>query len=249
VFGMMLLLLGLAQPAMAADKSEWGITLTPADKSVELSPDTLIVFTFSQPIRMTNNKELTKQSWTSLIQLTDGKKKKVPFAVNWNQAKRVVTIDPAGNLEAGQSFRVTLPAKKLKNNRGQANPQVSITFSTRKPVDTIAPRATILPGHGAKQVKLQEKVTLQFAEEVRLASGEVLSSKTAGPLVRLTDETGASVAHTITWNKSKRMLTVKPRGKWQPFRTYQVELLSGLLQDTAGNQNPTQRSSFATGAK
>ncbi|MFD2368924.1 Ig-like domain-containing protein [Brevibacillus sp. GCM10020057] len=249
VFGMLLLLAGAAQPALAADKPGWGIVITPADQSVDVAPATQVILTFSGPVRLTNNKEPTKQTWTSLIQLTDGKKRKVPFSAEWDKAKRVLTIDPVGNLEAGQSFTVKLPEKKLKNDRGQVNPEVSVAFSTKKPVDTIAPRAAILPGHGAKQVKLQEKVTLQFAEEVRLASGDVLSSKTAGPLVRVTDDAGANVAHTVTWNKSKRMLTVKPKGKWQPYRTYQVELLPGLLQDTAGNGNPSQRSSFTTGAK
>ncbi|WNC14831.1 Ig-like domain-containing protein [Brevibacillus brevis] len=247
--GMVVLLVFMARPTMAAEGSAWGIKLSPADKAGEVAPDTLVTLSFSGPVRLMNNKEPANSSWTSMIQLTDSKKKRVPFTVSWNKASRTVTIDPVGNLEAGQTFKVTLPAKKLKNERGQVNPEVTSVFSTKKPVDKIAPLATILPGHGAKQVKLQDKVTLQFSEEVLLSSGGTLSSKTAGPLVRLTDEAGASIAHTITWNKSKRMLTVKPKGKWLPYKTYQIEVLPGLLRDTAGNPNPAQRSTFTTGAK
>lgn len=239
----------VAQPAMGADGSSWGMKMAPTDRAAEVSVESLITITFAQPVRLTNNKELTNQSWLSIISLTDSKKKRVPYTVNWSKSLRMVTIDPVGNLEAGQSFQVVIPAKKIKNDRGQVNPEASITFSTKKGVDTIAPRATILPGHGAKQVKLQEKVTMQFAEDVFLIDGSILASKTAGALVRLTDDTGASVAHTITWNKSKRMLTVKPRGKWQPYKSYQIELVPGLLRDAAGNLNPVQRSSFTTGAK
>ncbi|MDR7318672.1 Ig-like domain-containing protein [Brevibacillus nitrificans] len=249
VVGMLVLMMLVAQPALGAEGNAWGIKVTPADQSVDLSPNIRVELTFPEKVRLLNNKELTNQSWMSIIQLTDSKKKKVPYTVSWNKNLRTVTIDPVGNLEAGQTFKVTLPVKKLKNDQGQSNPEVSSTFSIKKPVDTIAPRATILPGHGAKQVKLQEKVTLQFAEEVTLVSGEILASKTAGPLVRVTDEMGTSVAHTITWNKSKRMLTVKPKGKWQPHQTYLIELVPGLLRDTAGNNNPLQRSVFTTGAK
>lgn len=249
VLGMVMLLLLAVQPASGADGSAWGVKMTPADKAADVSVEAPITITFAQPIRLLNNKELTNQSWLSIIKLTDSKKKRVPFTVNWNKSLATLTIDPVGNLEAGQSFHVMIPAKKVKNDRGQKNPEVSVTFSTKKAVDTIAPRATILPGHGAKQVKLADKVTLQFAEDVFLVDGSVLASKTAGVLVRLTDDTGASVAHTITWNKSKRMLTVKPRGKWQPYKTYQVELVPGLLRDAAGNTNAIQRSSFTTGAK
>lgn len=249
VLGMVMFLLLAAQPAMGADGSSWGMKMAPTDKSADVSVESLITITFAQPIRLMNNKELTNQSWLSIVQLTDSKKKRVPFAVNWSKSQRTVTIDPVGNLEAGQSFYVMIPAKKIKNERGQVNPEASITFSTKKAVDTIAPRATILPGHGAKQVKLQEKVTMQFAEDVFLVDGSILTSKTSGALVRLTDDTGANVAHTITWNKSKRMLTVKPRGKWQPYKNYQIELVPGLLRDAAGNVNPAQRSSFTTGAK
>ncbi|QRG67675.1 Ig-like domain-containing protein [Brevibacillus choshinensis] len=247
--GMVIFLLLAVQPAMGADGSSWGMKMTPTDKATDVSVDTQITVTFAQPVRLMNSKELTNSSWLSIIKLTDGKKKRVPFTANWGKSQRTLTIDPVGNLEAGQSFEVMIPAKKVKNDRGQANPEASVTFSTKKAVDTIAPRATIFPGHGAKQVKLTEKVTLQFAEDVFLVDGNVLASKTAGALVRLTDDTGASIAHSITWNKSKRMLTVKPRGKWQPYKNYQVELVPGLLRDGAGNINAVQRSSFTTGAK
>lgn len=249
VLGMVMLLLLTAQPAMGADGSSWDVKMTPTDKAADVPVESQITITFAQPVRLMNNKELTNQSWLSIMKLTDSKKKRVPFTVNWSKAQRTLTIDPVGNLEAGQSFHVMIPAKKLKNDRGQVNPEASVTFSTKKAVDTIAPKATILPGHGAKQVKLADKLTLQFAEDVFLVDGSVLASKTSGNLVRLTDDTGASVAHTITWNKSKRMLTVKPRGKWQPFKHYQVELVPGLLRDASGNINPVQRSSFTTGAK
>ncbi|MCG5251390.1 Ig-like domain-containing protein [Brevibacillus agri] len=243
------MLLAFSQAAWAKDASNWKISVSPTDKATEVAADAVITLTFSGTVRLANSRDITDKSLLSIVQLVDEKKKKVPFTAKWNKTARSIVIDPVGNLEAGKAYRVTLLAKKLKDARGELNPELSAAFTTKKPVDNIAPQAIILPGHGAKQVKLEEKVTLQFAEEVTLASGGALSSKTAAGLVRLTDEKGQAVPHTVTWNKSKRMLSIKPKGKWQPHTSYQVSLAGGLLQDQAGNVNKSQWSSFTSGAK
>ncbi|WP_242773391.1 Ig-like domain-containing protein [Brevibacillus parabrevis] len=243
------ILLVFSHSAAAKEPSSWKVNILPEDKAVGVAVDDVITMTFSGAIQLKNSRDITDKSWLSLVQLVDEKKKKVAFAVKWNDSAKSLVIDPVGNLEAGKTYRVTLLAKKLKDARGELNPELSVAFATKAPVDNIAPQAVILPGHGAKQVKSGEKVTLQFAEEVALVSGETLSSKTAGKLVRVTDEQGRAVPHTVTWNKSKRTLTVKPKGKWQPYTSYQVHLVGGLLQDRAGNVNNSQSSSFTSGAK
>lgn len=249
VIGLVSLMM-MAQPASAKSVDDWGVRVTPADRTTEVAPDAVITVTFAERVLLKNNKELTNKSLSSLVQLTDAKKKRVPFTAKWDKASRILTVDPVGNLEAGQSYTFTLLEQKLVNGQKRLNPKVNSTFSTKKAVDNIAPRAVILPGHGAKQVKLQDKVTLSFAEEVALVDGRPFVSKTAGSLVRVTDDKGTAYAHTVTWNKSKRTLTVKPKGgKWQPHTTYQVTLAAGKLKDNAGNLNAAQVSSFSTGGK
>lgn len=243
-----MLLLG-SQPAWAKSATDWGVRISPADKSTEIDPDQVITMRFAQAVTLKNSKELTDKSFLSLISFTDAKKKKVPFTAKWNKSNATVTIDPIGNLEAGVTYRVSLLPTKVKDRRGTLNPEIVSTFTTKKPVDNISPQAVILPGHGAKNVKLQEKVTLQFAEQISLVKGGILVSKNAGALVRVTDGKGALVPHTVTWNKSKRMLTVKPKGKWNPHTRYQVSLLPGLVKDEAGNVNQGQSVSLLTGAK
>lgn len=244
------LFLLMAQSAWAKAGDSWGVKVAPTERSAGIDPEAVITFTFSQQIKLASSKDITDKSLLSVVQLTDAKKKRVPFTAKWNKTKRIITVDPVGNLEAGQSYNVTLVEKKLKDAKGQFNPEVTSTFSTKKPVDNIAPKAVILPGDGAKQAKLQDKVTLQFAEDVVLTDGNILSSKTAAALVRVTDAKGLPVAHTVTWNKSKRTITVKPKGgAWLPHTSYQVSVMSGKLKDAAGNVNPAQSSRFATGAK
>ncbi|MGG1659161.1 Ig-like domain-containing protein [Brevibacillus sp. NRS-1366] len=244
------LLLLMTQSAWAKGESDWGVKVTPTDKTAQIDPEAVITLSFSQQIKLANSKEMTDKTLLSVVQLTDAKKKRVPFTAKWNKTNRTITVDPVGNMEAGQSYKVTLLEKKLKDAKGQLNPEVSSTFATKNPVDNIAPKAVILPGDGAKQVKLQDKVTLQFAEEVFLTDGNILSSKTVATLVRITDAKGSQVSHTVTWNKSKRTVTIKPKGgAWLPHTSYQVSVIAGQLKDAAGNVNPSQSSRFATGAK
>ncbi|MFP3391525.1 Ig-like domain-containing protein [Brevibacillus sp. SIMBA_040] len=243
------LLLLMTQSAWAKGESDWVVRITPTNNAAQIDPESVITLSFSQQIKLASNKEITEKALVSAIQLTDTKKKKISFTAKWNKTNRSVTVDPVGNLEAGQTYKVTLLEKKLKDTKGQLNPEVNSTFSTKKPVDQIPPKAVILPGDGAKQVKLQEKITLQFAEDVFLKDGTILSSKTAAGLIQVKDAKGTVIPHTVTWNKSKRTITVKPKGaSWLPHTSYQINLIGGQLKDAEGNMNPSQSSRFSTGA-
>jgi Bacterial Ig-like domain len=240
--------LGVEQPVHAKSDGAWNVSISPAQGAKEVATDALIIMKFSEQVSLRNKKALTDTSISTFVQLKNEKNRHVKFTAKWNKNDRTITVDPVGNLEEGQQYTVTLVEKKLINGRSQLNSKVSQTFTTSKTVDRIAPQAIILPGHGAKKVKLQEKLTFQFVEDVALINGEALSSKNVSSLVQIRDSKGKEVAYTITWNKSKRMLTVKPKGgKWQPHTTYQVSLSAGKVKDLAANRNPGQSSSFSTG--
>jgi Bacterial Ig-like domain len=235
-------------PAAAKDGGgAMAVAIKPADGTQNVPADALITLTFAEPVRLKNNRELTDKSILSIVKLVNGQNKRVPFTAKWDSKQRTITLDPEGLLEEGQRFTLTLLEQKLKDAKGRVNQAVTGTFTTRPSVDNIAPVAVILPGHGAKSVKLQQKITVQFAEEVVLKDGGTLSSKNAGQLLRVTDGQGKPAAYGVTWNKSKRTLSVKPKRTWQPFTTYRVELIPGVLKDKAGNPNPAQVSNFSTG--
>ncbi|HZG83236.1 MAG TPA: Ig-like domain-containing protein [Brevibacillus sp.] len=247
-----LLLFSFCNPEYAQGKSpqQWNVSILPANGEKEVAADTLIVLKFSEQILLKGKKALTDKSVHTLVQLRDQKNKNVKFTAKWDKNNRTILVDPEGNLEEGQSYTITLLDKKLVNAAGVLNPKVTHSFTTKKAVDRIAPQAVILPGHGAKKVNVKEKITLQFVEDVRLAIGEALVSKNAGSLVRITDGKGQSVAYTATWNKSKRTLTVKPKGgKWLPNTTYRIYLIPGKVKDMADNRNSAQSSQFSTGSK
>jgi hypothetical protein len=225
----------------------FAVTFFPADQAVGVPQDTLITLTFNKPMWLNKKKEITAKSVETFVKLTDDRNRRVSFSAKWDSQSRTVTLDPSGNLQGGSSFTVSLAGNKLTDGQGNKNPQLASTFTTRTPIDAIPPNAAILPAHGAKGVALDGKITVQFAEEVVLTDGSSLSSKTAGELIQVLDQKGSPVARTVTWNKSKRTLTVKPKGKWEKFTTYHVFVPAGGVKDTAGNPNPAQLSSFTTG--
>jgi hypothetical protein len=225
----------------------FAVTFFPADQAVGVPQETLIALTFNKPMWLSRKQEITAKSVETFVKLTDEKNRRVSYSAKWDGQSRTVTLDPVGNLQGGSSYTVTLAGNKLTDSQGNKNPQLSSTFTTRKPLDVIPPNAIILPAHGAKRVPLEAKITVQFAEEVVRMDGSSLSSKTAGDLIEVLDQTGVPVARTVTWNKSKRTLTVKPKGKWEKFTTYHVLVPAGGVKDIAGNPNPAQLSSFTTG--
>jgi len=225
------------------------VTFFPADQATGVEENSLLTVQFSKRMRLRSKKEITAKSVETFVRLADEANRNVPFTAVWDSSRNLVTLDPQGNLKGNTRYTITLLVKKLIDDQGNLNTQMTSSFTTRMPVDVIAPQAVILPAHGAKQVRLQTKVTLQFAEEVTFPDGSPLNSKAAGSLVQITDEKGMVMSTYCTWNKSKRTLTVKPRGKWQPNTTYRAVLPPGRVKDTAGNVNLAQSVQFLTGSR
>ncbi len=225
------------------------VTFAPANQAVDVPQESHVSLTFNKPMQLKNKKEITPKSVETFVKLTDAKNRHVAFQVAFDSSRNTITLDPVGNLAGGTTYTVTLLEKKLIDKQGNPNQLFSSTFSTLLPIDQIPPQATITPAHGAKQVNLESKVTLQFAEEVVLPDGSPLSSKTTGHLVQIIDGAGTSVSFYSTWNKSKRTLTIKPRGKWQAYTTYRVSFPANQVKDMAGNFNQLQLTTFTTGGK
>lgn len=233
-------------PQRAAD---WQVSFSPRDNASEVSVDSPLQITFDKPVRLTNKKELSDSAIQNIIKLTNSKKRKVAFSAKWEAAARTIKIKPNGNLENDMTYTISLIENKLIDAYGNKNPQVTSRFTTKKMEDRIPPTATIAPAHGAVNVKLDEKITIQFAENVVLADGTPLSSKAVANLAQLVDEKGAAVAHTATWNKSKRTITLKVKGKMLKNSWYTVTFPTNRVKDMAGNGNQSFSASFLTRSK
>lgn len=225
------------------------VRFSPTHQAKDVPVDSLLSLELNKQVFLGNKKKITNTSIQSVVKLTNEKNKRVSFTGKWDEQNRIITIDPAGNLESGATYTISLLENKLIDRQGAKNQPISSQFTTRAHIDAIPPTVTVTPAHGADGVKLDTKITLQFAENVQFLDGAQLSSQTVKNLVQLRDLQGVAVAYTATWNKSNRTITLKAKGKWQKYTTYTVHLPANQLKDLAGNANQAVSVTFATGGR
>lgn len=223
------------------------VEIEPSHNAQSVSVDTNIELHFNKPVMRANNQKLSNEAVEKIVKLSDEKGKKASFHGKWDEQLRTAIIDPVGNLADGVTYTLTLLEKKVMDRQGVKNPEIIATFTTRKKVDTIAPTAAIYPGHGAKGVPIETKMTFAFAEEVTHVDGTPLVSKSVQDLVQLIDEKGNAIAYRATWNKSKRTLSIQAKGSLSPHTTYTVILPADRIKDLSGNMNKSQSIVFSTG--
>nr|WP_241254622.1 Ig-like domain-containing protein [Brevibacillus sp. SYP-B805] len=224
-----------------------GVSVQPTHGETDVPVDSLIRLTFNKPVTRANKTEITNDAIANIIKINDSKGRRVDFIGSWDADRRMITLDPVGNLNGGTTYTVTLLENKIMDRQGVKNPLVISNFTTRPALDTIAPVATINPAHGSSNVSLSPKITLQFAEDILLPDGTPLSSKAVKGMILFFDEKGAQIDYSATWNKSKRTMTLKVKGRLQNYTTYTLILPAGCVKDLAGNVNKQAAVTFTTG--
>lgn len=227
----------------------FSVGFSPTDQAKDVPVDSLLSLALNKQVFLGNRKKITNTSIETIVKLTNEKNKRVAFRGKWDEQNRIITIDPAGNLESGVTYTISLLENKLMDRQGAKNPLISSQFTTKAHIDAIPPSVTVAPAHGTNNVKLDTKITLQFAENVQFLDGTQLSSQTVKNLVQLRDQQGAAVAYSATWNKSNRTITLKAKGKLQKHTTYTVHLPANQLTDLSGNTNQAVSVTFATGGR
>ena len=222
-------------------------TITPGHLEQNVAVDASIKLTFNKPVTRANHQKLSDEAVDKIVKLTDEKGKKVPFRGTWDEKLHTATIDPEGNLADGVTYSFTLLENKVIDRQGVKNKGMTQQFTTKKQIDTIAPSASINPGHGATNVPTDAKIILLFAEEITHMDGTPLSSKTVGQLVGLYDGKGTAIAYRATWNKSKKTLSIQAKGKLQPNTVYKIIFPANQVKDQSGNANKLQQAQFSTG--
>lgn len=223
------------------------VEIEPAHNAQYVSVDTTMKLRFNKTVVRANHQKISDEAVEKIVKLADEKGKKVAFRGKWDEKLRTATIDPVGNLADGVTYTLTLLEKKVMDRQGVKNPETINSFTTRKRIDTIAPTASVQPGHGATGVPIETKIIFSFAEEVTLTDGTPLASKHVQELVQLIDEKGSAVAYRATWNKSKRTLSIQAKGNLSPNTTYTITLPANRVRDLSGNVNKSESIVFSTG--
>ncbi len=106
-----------------------------------------IIITFSKPVRLTDDSELTDINADSLITLKKDSEEgeDVPFDAIVNAEKTVITIDPVSSLDAGQAYYAAIgPA--VEDDADNAITATSVIFSTSDiPVLLVKPALQDVP--------------------------------------------------------------------------------------------------------
>lgn len=228
----------------------FSVQFTPAHQSVEVSPKGPFVITLNKYMRLADKEEITNATVGNLVKLTDQQGNSVPISAVWNLETRQITVDPIGNLKGGDTFTLVLMEKKLLDEKGEKNSRFFSTFTTMRPVDVIPPTANLTPGHGAKEVKLSDPITVEFAEPVRRRNGTEITREAIGEMLQVYDDENRPIPVHGVWSKEKRRLTVTVKGgKWNPYTMYTVVISADAVVDGEGNRNLRMESVFSTGGK
>lgn len=113
-------------------------TFNPLDAATSVDVAGNITITFDVPVRNIDDSEITDANVASLLTLTttDASGVAVPFTATIDASKKVITIDPDGNLANSQLYYVSIAAVEGASNNATVGQ--SVTFTTADLVVSIS---------------------------------------------------------------------------------------------------------------
>ena len=174
------------------------VTFAPATGATA-GPATNVTVTFTEAVRNLDNGDITDTNAHLTVELkkSDGTGADLAGSgqVSIDDANKVITIDPAADLAAGD-YTVKLLANKVEDVADNAVVAASATFT----VDASVPGVTFTPADGTTTGDVNVNVLVQFDEPVRQADGNALTAAAATAaltLVRVgSDRQGAAPTST-----------------------------------------------------
>ena len=117
---------------------------------------------------------------------------------------------------------------------GELNSDVDITFR---------------PKAKAADVDLDEKITVTFANSMKLLKGSAITDSNISSFLSLRKESknGEEVAFSATINSAKKVITITPKSDLNANTKYYVVLTADTLINASGNENDSAYSYFTTG--
>ncbi len=239
-----------ASATFTVDAAAPGVTFTPADGTTTGDVDVNVLVQFDEAVRQADGNALTAAAATAaltLVRVGDGNNTDLTTtaAVTVNDAKTVITINPADALESGASYTVMLPANTVADAQGnEQGSEQSATFT----VDADAPGVTFVPADGDTVGDVNTDVEVRFNEPVRKANGDPLEDVDAVAAVELKkDGAGADLAGAgrVSIDVQKRVITIDPQNALAPG-SYTVTLLANTVEDAQGNEQDSEQSATFT---
>ena len=200
------------------------IARTPASGARSVSQTGNLTATFSEPVTGVSGTTFVLRLGTTVI----------PAAVSYNATTRVATLNPTATLLADRSYTATLSG--IRDGAGNTMVASSWSFITG-PAPTIT---ALTPAAGATAVGRLVSPTATFSEVI---TGFTATSVTV-------TRPGTTIASTLSFNATTRVLTINPNATLLANTTYTVTITggTGAVRDLAGNPVVTRTWSYTTGA-
>ncbi len=200
------------------------IARTPASGARSVSQTENLTATFSEPVTGVSGATFVLRRGATVI----------AAAVGYNATTRVATLNPSVTLLADRTYTATLSG--IRDAAG--NTMVTSTWSfITGPAPTITTRT---PAAGATAVGRLVSPTATFSEAI---IGFTATSVTV-------TRPGSTIAATLSFNATTRVLTINPNATLLANTTYTVTITggTGAVRDLVGNPVVTRSWSYTTGA-
>jgi Ca2+-binding RTX toxin-like protein len=200
---------------------------TPADNATGVAVGANLVVNFSEAIQKGIGniviKKLSDNSVVETIAVTSSN-----VTVSGSQ----LTINPTTDLAQGTEYYVEIASGAIKDTAG--NNYAGVTGSTTwnfQTADTTAPTATsFTPADNATGVAVGANLVVNFSEAIQKGIGNIVIKQLSdNSVVTTLDVTSSNVT------VSGSQLTINPTNDLAQSTEYYVEIASGAIKDTAGN--------------
>jgi len=193
------------------------LTITPEPKNgaSNVATDTKIKLTFSGAIKAYNGSTISSSDVDDLLELrkNSASGSEVRFDASINSAKTVITITPDNDLAEDTKYYITMAKNRIKNADGTGNDTFTSSFTTGSDDDDDDDGdITFYPKSGAKNVDVDETLTITFSAKVMNYDGSTISKSDLQDIVilRETNSRGDDVDFSATINSGKTKITVTP---------------------------------------
>ena len=217
---------------------------SPANTTTVTDASRNITLTFTEAIKRTSSGDefTTAQHLAGVLQLkqTNSSGTDITYTASIDNAKKVITINPAANLPEGAIYvAISNSYYDAAGNQGQA---ANITFT----VDTMGPATpTFEPQNAATVTNASTNITITFTEAIKAdGSGTDFTNANIDDILVLkeTNASGTNIGYSATIDSQKKVITIDPTSNLSDGVVY-VGVTDGHY-DAHGNQGAAANITF-----
>ena len=189
------------------------------DDQENVAVDGIVNIYFNMPVMHTDESEITNDNVASLVTYQKMvNKQDVAFTATISADKDHINITPNEVLDFNSVYWVELAPVMAAD--GTVTEPISISFTTRESAG--APVVTFSLDNGAENVPVDQVITIELNQSVRLSNGSEITPENITQVVFYQEEdmSGATASFSAVINDEKTLITVTPDGNLNHNQLY-----------------------------